>query len=439
MTERSQSEQPRVGVAGDKILLGLLAIVILGMVLFLSSQQRQVLRSSPSGLDGLQVWLSDGGQEIQSFSGGWPLRASEIGLHVIPIYDTDLNEPRALPRTEAELILQQDEYDIDLPKIQKTAEIVPTLIVLPKWRSGMRLTSLAHPQLLNDGTLVLQIARDLVDDQNLSIRFSRTPFTTFEFVSQDQDSHEILIYAAQALSSDLCTPVIGTQEEMLLGECPISSPSGNTKAYVLSDPDFLNNHGLTLGENAFAARSWFAQVAGTERVIIDYSPENWLSDAASRPQRERTWADLMRFFEPPFLFMWAGLFLIVALTFWRSSVRFGPLLREQSSIIASKSFAIAARARLMRMSNSAGALAREYSKARLAETAARLLGPMKSGQYAPQTPFVAYVQRKHPDYAERLKTALYEIDALADNASAAQVVERLSALNRVLEGIQRDT
>ncbi|WP_227272458.1 hypothetical protein [Roseobacter weihaiensis] len=427
-------------VGADKIILGLLAVLVLCAVFYALSQRQQALRSSPTGLDGLQLWLSHNGQDSQSFSGGWPLDTENIGLQIIPLYDTNLVDRRRPPKTKEELIQQQDEYDLERAKIRSKSAMVPTLIVLPKWRSGMRLTGLAHPFLLSNGELIQQTGRDLIDgSSNMRVGRARQPFTTFEFRAKNGTIYETLIYAAQTLNSSNCLPIIGTQEAMLLGWCHLIKTNGKTRVFVLSDPDLINNHGLMLGENAFVMRDWVAQVAGERRVIIDYSRENWLSNGASRVQRDRTWADLRRFFSPPFTLMWAGLALVVGLTLWRAAVRFGPLLTGVTGIGASKMVAIAARAKLMRLSNRDGALAREYCQARLAATAAHLFGPAHARRFARPEAFVTYIKRCHPRHATALTSALNQIETLPDSATAAHALATVAALDGILERIRHDT
>ncbi len=427
----------RIGM--DKIILGFLAFLTLGAFFYLQSQRQQALRNSPMGLDGLQIWLSRSGQQSQNFSGGWLLDAKDIGLLIIPLYDANLLERRRPPRTQEELLMQQDEFDLDSVKTRRKADRVPTLIVLPKWRSGMRLTGLAHPFLVGDRNRIRRTARDLVDDANLGIDRAAQPFSTFRFDTVDGVSHEPLVYAAQTLSSSKCTPIIGTQAAMLLAECPLIKNTGTAKVYVLSDPDLINNHGLRLGENAYAIRDWIAAIAGERRVVIDYSRDFWLAEDAVRAQRDRTWEDLMRFFSPPFAFMWAGLVLAMALTLWRAAVRSGPLLASPDGLGAAKMSAIAARAKLMRLTNLDGALAREYCKARIAVTATECVGPSHGRQFAQPEVFLAYVKSRYARHVAPLAAVLKDIETLPESATPSQAISSVTALDGILERIRHDT
>ena len=68
---------------------------------------------------------------------------------MLPLYDVNTLSSRKPPESEAELIFQQTERDFRSHQLLAMVRARPTLLVLPKWRSGMRLTRLAHPVLLD--------------------------------------------------------------------------------------------------------------------------------------------------------------------------------------------------------------------------------------------------------------------------------------------------
>lgn len=436
MTETSDIDAPQK-IGADKILLGLLVVVVLGAFFFMSSQRQEALRSSPTGLDGLQIWLTRSGQETQSFTGGWPLDAEGIGLQIIPLYDTQLDVRRESPQSQEELLFQQDEYDLRTEIIIEKAAEVPSMIVLPKWRSGMRLTGLAHPALLAEQDRIGQVASQFISGPRVKQNPIDRPFSRFG-APQDPDQ-TVMAYAAQTLNAPQCTALIGSANAMVLGLCPLHSGGAEQDIYVLADPDLISNHGLLLADNAYAMRDWLTQVSGDGRVLIDYSRENWLTQDVTQSTRDRTWADLMRFFEPPFTVIWAALVLTIALTLWRAAVRFGPLLQGPAAIGSAKGLSIAARARLMRLSGHDGALAAEYGKARLAATAAALFGPSHARQFSRAEDFLAYTKRRHPQHAPALTQALNAISALPDAAMPAHAMAAIADLDRILETIRHDT
>ncbi len=438
MTDTTQGEPGSQGIGGKTILLGIVAITILAATVYAISQRKPELRNSPVGLDGVRIWLSAQGNDAQSFFGGWPLVAEEIGLLIVPIYDTALDEERIPPATKEALIGQQDEYDLDLWTIQSKMERVPALIVLPKWRSGMRLTRIAHPILRADTQRIARLGDDLIGGDGFEIKNATRPFLELGYVSPEGARRRATIYAAQLFTAPGCRPIIGDEDAMILGECPIAETGDQRTAYVLSDPDLLNNHGLTLGDNAFIIRDVVADIARPGRILVDYSESNWLVSDAQRSMRERSWSDLLRFFSPPFTLIWVGLAIAFALLLWRAGVRFGPLA-PAPGMGASKTMAIAARARLMLLSGRDGALAEDYMRARLAATATQLFGHAHARQLAHPDAFLAYTKRRHPRLARPLAERLNTIEALPAGATERHALAAINDLDDVLEQITDDT
>ncbi|MCV0429150.1 MAG: hypothetical protein K5905_27160, partial [Roseibium sp.] len=427
---------PRV----ETIVIALVCVIVLAAGWYILSQRQQALRRSPAGLDGLQVWLSTNGISAQNFSGGWLMDETSIGLLVIPVYDTALDQQRDAPSTKEEFLRQQDEYDLEMENISAKAERVPTLVVLPKWRSGMRLTGLAHPTLrVEEGRLASTLGQ-LIGDPDPQPVFASTPFTDFKYRSTEGEDLWATIYAAQMFKSPNCIPVIGNKDAMLLAECPLKeTEDGNEDSIlVLSDPDLLNNHGLRLGNNAYIALDVLGSRADERNLVIDYSRTSWLRDPFTEPERERTWADLLRFFEQPFLTLWFGSAVVFALFLWRASLRYGPVLSEPAAPGASKGLAVRARARLMRLSGQDGALTGEYAAARIAATAEALFGAANARHFTSEEDFLKYVKRRHPNRAARLENVLLDIRKLPEHLHAADAIHLIDELEQVLEQITHD-
>jgi len=440
MSDAASRTRPKGPSLEMAVMLVIGAAVLIGGWYLLSHRQ-QTLRQSPAGLDGLQVWLAANGLSAQNFAGGWPIDETSVGLMVIPVYDTLPDTDRVEPRTKEELLVQQDEYDLTAAVIAQKAQQVPVLVVLPKWRSGMRLTGLAHPALKVETERLNKIVRKLTGDKRATLAHARQPFTGFTYRAEDGDYLAPEIYAAQTIQSGVCTPVIGTDDAMLLAECPLESAdedAARNTVLILSDPDLLNNHGLRLGDNASIALDFLRATAGTDTIIIDYSRSSWLIDPASLPERERTWDDLARFFEPPFLTLWLGAAVLLALAIWRSSMRYGPVLAQDLSPGAGKDIAVQARARLMRRSGQDGALTREYAAARIAATASTLFGPAHARHYSGEDAFLTYTERRHPALAPRLRTVLDGIRRLPARLSAAEAIHQIDQLEQILEQITHD-
>lgn len=437
MSDATADPKPKIGA--DKIILGVVALVLVIALTLVFSQRQQALRSSASGLDGLRVWLSSEGVDAQNFLGGWPVLTEEVGLLVIPLYDTALGRDRDPPRTKEELVFQQDEYDLTWSPIWEKADMVPTVVVLPKWRSGMRLTKLAHPALVSSGEDIQRLGRTIVAGADFNFAYARTPFSEFTYVGADGQRRGAILYAAQTFSSSQCRPLVGSIEAMIVGDCKTRAGDGSARIILISDPDLVNNHGLTLGDNAFIVRDLVKVFAGDKRVLLDYSRRNWLTTGNERSERERTWADLWRFFSPPFTLIWLGGVLVFALVLWRAGLRFGPSAPGLRRMGASKTMAIAARARLMLMSGRAGALAEDYMRARLATTASTIFGTAHARGFSTPESFLNYTRRRHPDHAPALTEALNTIQSLPAAATARHAMDVIDTLDTILETITHDT
>jgi hypothetical protein len=429
----TQAEQQR----GRLAIVVLLALVLAG-VLFVFSQRQQTLRASAVGLDGLQIWLSSEGIQTQTYLGGWPLLVADTGLLILPLYDTALDNPRTPATGEREMIYQPDERDLSTVPVLTKADSIPTMIVLPKWRSGLRLTGLAHPELLIDAQTVEHLLEAFTDADVSITRRDTSGFSSSDYRKQDGTNLEVLLYNRQTFTAPECTTVLGDAQGMLLGTCPLHNATDQQYVWILSDPDLLNNHGLPLGDNAAVAHDIADQLRDNRRVVIDYSNVAWLTRANELDQRERTWSDLARFVEPPFTLLWLGALLLMGTLLWRGGVRFGPTLRDADALGDSSTDALSARARLMRLSGDEGALAAEYARARLADTAAQLVGPADAVRLAGRERFLSFVETRYPQHGAALKAALLEVDALPRAAPSSAAMRAVRHLDDILEHITHD-
>jgi hypothetical protein len=433
----SMNEQ---GISGRMLAIGLVVLLMLGGIWYALSGRQQALRSSPSGLDGLQIWLASQEVSAWSFLGGWPIDQSDIGLLILPIYDTALDKDRIPPATPEEYLWQTDEYDLSAGVARRKAGKARTLVVLPKWRSGMRLNQVAHPVLLVPPEGPEAVLRALVHNGKPEVTHLPEPMTGFRYRSSGGQNLDAEIYAAQVFRSDACEPIIGTAEAMLLAQCPVQTGKGGkvTSVLVLSDPDLINNHGLRLGDNARIAYDIMAGEAGDLNVVIDYSNRVWLTDPGKGSQRERTWADLQRFFEPPFRILWICGAVTLVLLLWRGAVRYRAVRASKVMLGAGKMVAVNARARLMRLSGQDGALVGEYAAARLSSVASTVLGNAHGGRFAGPDAFLKYVERRHPRHGGRLRQILADIADLPAALPAADAIRHIDSLEQILEQIEND-
>lgn len=424
------------------LALGIAGIVLLlGVFLFFSGQSQQVLRKSPAGFDGLSYWLSSKDQRVQNFTGGWTIDAESIGLRILPLFDTRFDSDRAVPTTKEELLMQRDEYDLRGSVVRRKIARVPTLVVLPKWRSGMRLTGIGHPGLLLPPQAFKTLLKDIKPQRKVSIL--PKPFTDFSYESTYGAEKTARLYTAQVIEGTGCTPIIGTVEAMVLGRCAFEG-AHNDEVMVLSDPDLLNNHGLRLGDNAVIMRELLLAEANVKPkaedaepnnlILIDYSTRVWVREANEEPYRERTWSDLLQFFAYPFSILWGSVACLMLLVFWRAGFRYGPLLPDTAGLGASKFAANTARARLMRMTGQDSAMLEDYARTRMASVAAANLGPAQARE---PNAAMRFIERKRPDIAPKLKSALAGLVDLPPNLGAQAAIERVDEIERLLEQLEK--
>lgn len=432
---RSQGGAP---ISTDAIaMICVLVAAVLAMIFFATGRSQEV-RRAPSGFDGLSHWLAVGGLDAQSFAGGWTIPAEEVGLNILPIYDAALKTSRTAPTTKEELLLQRDEFDMEAGILREKAEMAPTLFVLPKWRSGVRLTGLAHPVLLIGGRDTASVLSDLLPGSDLGrVRHIAAVQNDFDYTASDGRRLTAQLYVAQTFEGEDCSPIVGRVGAMVLGRCPAKFGGETIDVHVLADPDLFNNHGLRLGDNALIARDFVAELAGENRVIVDYSQDNWLVEEVTYDHPDRTWADLARFFAFPFSLLWLGAGLTLALFIWRGSARFGPMAEGEEALAASKTIMIGARARLMRLSGQDGALLHAYARARVASVAHRLLGPKRSGET--EAALLRFAARRDPALAERLASVLSRIRNLPAYQTPETAIAYVDELETLLEQLNDDT
>ena len=443
------SDTPRAGPSNLLALAGLV-LLVLGAVWLFSGQQ-QALRKSPTGFDGLAIWLRDQGHASRTFTGGWPLDPRGIGLLVVPVYDTQPDAEQEQPIDKAGLIARQDETDIDLASLLDRARHAQTLLVLPKWRTGMRLTGLVHPALLNEADRLEALTSRLTGSGVGKIARIPRVGTSFDYRATDGRTLQAQLYAAQVFAGPGCEPLIGRPGRMILGRC--ETRYGHD-VLILSDPDLLSNHGLMLGDNALIAADLLPALAAEEAaqrpptdspeadaqdIVIDYASANWVQPQPTRRVHERSWEDLARFFGPPFSVLWLGAGALLALVLWRAGRRFGPVRGEVTGLTASKRQAIAARARLMRMTGQDGAMLGDYVSARLAAVAATLLGPQHTGTATRETALLRHAARRDPALADALAEIVARIRALPDRLPAADAIHHIDRFEELLEQTAHDT
>ncbi len=361
--------------------LGLLAALGLGYLMFTPSQSQQrdrVLDASVIGVEGLFRWLPDQGIRVVRSNPRLTPRASNLSMQVLPLYDVDLFSYSEPPQTKDAEMLQSSQRDLDWWVLDEKLYALRTLVVLPKWRTGFVKSQVAHGSTLIPMDRIDDLSTNLYLPQDLVFRLDGI-FLIKRLSMQRRPDRSVALFYAQLFRRELlperCTQVLGILEGALLIDCAAEDGEGLARAYYLSDPDLLNNHGLSLAENASFAVDMIsalriAEAPGETRpVYLDTSTDLLLitddgDDEAQNYERGET--EFARFFEYPLSVLWAVAGVILALAGWRGLRRFGPAAHPiQDTLEQSKTVGIDAKARLLRISGNDGRMVGEFVRARL--------------------------------------------------------------------------
>lgn len=447
------------------LFLGIMAACVIWLLSLPSNVRPE---QSAFGFNGLRAWLVANDVEARRFIGGGQLDADQVGLRILPLMDDRTDRFDGMFGGDTEPFLRGEIRSIRDTVISQKIEDIPTLIVLAKWRDGIRLGGTIHPDFLlptdplpgESGTLLDMGVEDdeaseadgdpgydgdwdiegfagegdtiKIDDgidvSDIRRLASGAPYQIEQVGLSDFISGTATLYAPQYASApEQCRPVIGEQNRGLLFSCT----TAGHPFWVLSDPDLLNNHGLPRSENAAIALELIRSLAGEGSVVIDYSTIVWVMP--EHDSQGRSWTDLLGYFQPPFAWLWlAGLgFLIVLL--WRGGIRGVPLIRGfTEGHGAARQTALAAQARLMRRARADGALLKALAVSYVNTLAERILG--RDGRVKQRRAHVIRVLR-HRDRstAEALAAAFLEIETLPNDASSDQTIPALSRLHSAYE------
>ena len=362
-------------------LAGLAAVGLLGW-LILSSEggNARQLNASLIGIKGLELLLPQDGVAVRPSHAMLSPNADEMSLAVIPLYDIDLYGETRAARTAAEDMAQSTQSEMDGEMLDYKLADVPSLVVLPKWKNGfLRSTVAAEVTMVSIADLT-----QVIDQLGLRRRaISRAgPMFVTEDVAMGDLAGRVTLFAPQVFDrsrmSKRCTERFGLTAGALLIDCAADEDS--VAAFYLSDPDLLNNHGLSLGENAaFMPKMLAALRRNDGPIYLDTSPDTLLTvqdgDNNYRDY-ERGATEYGRFFEYPLSALWAMGGVILALSVWRGLRRFGPPVPfAQDGVERSKVAAIEAKARLLRLSGHDGRMAAEFVGARLTDLVEAAFGP----------------------------------------------------------------
>lgn len=384
----------------DKLALIVVGLVLLaglaGMFLLGREAADRRLDHSVIGTALLAPWLQSQGQEVQVANSRLSPYIEDLGLRILPLYDMDLREVAPPTTSRREAFYAKTQREIEDWIVTGKLQDLPSLLILPKWVSGVIGGKVGHSSALIPQADFKPLLRQLSIGKLELIRPSSG------FMTADLPEGRIALFAPQLFTPesmpDICKAEVTLPQGVLVARCRYALIAHSF--YILSDPDLINNHGLGLADNARVAAAWVARWNdGARPVYLDTSVEDYTrsraqeSDEAVHYERDR--AAFARFFEPPFTILWAMLAVVFAVFFWRGAVRFGPMAVETDNLPEqTKAAAIATRARLLRLGGHDGRMVADFIRADLADLTQRTFG--KGAAQAGLPRLFAHLARRNP-------------------------------------------
>ena len=425
-------------VAPMLIALVLLGAGAMGFMALRDAALDRRLDGSVIGLGGLSVWLKDGDIAVRKSHPRLSPTLGDLGLRVLPLYDVDLADNADAPETPREVIGQATQRDIRAGVYWAKLDDLPSLVLLPKWTSGMMLTKVAHDETLIPPGLFPALFRQMRLD---GLRLDRrgAAFVTDRLGAGDD--YEVALFQAQTFAPDsvpaACREHTSFGDGVLILACNWRGTSHET--LIVSDPDLMNNHGLSLAQNAGFSRALILELtAGDARpVYVDTSPEVLISSDEGQAERRdytRSSSDLARFFDYPFSVLWSMLMLVLALLLWRGAKRFGPVLSDDDGRIEqSKTAAIAAKARLLRLSGNDGQMVADFVRGQVQDLTTRTFGPNLGA--AGQKRYFDHLARRDPGLASAFHASVDALITNGPNMPRAELHRALETYKHLLERV----
>jgi hypothetical protein len=411
------------------VLLGLAALAFFGLSRGVDYDR------SPLGSKGLQVWLQAKGIPVIRSDAHVTQARAEVSLRIL-----------SLPIPEGETAAPADGTTESAGPERWARESarygLPTLIVMAKWRGSVLEEGIARP---SDLLALDEIQNELGKIEPSTLRLNRhgSGFEEAHARLKAGQSTEIALYQAQTFDRAslplTCSELAGTQTGALLVRC-----DNYQNVFLLSDPDLLNNHGLALADNASFAVAFISKLRGVGEARPVYLDATGKPLDGEKPRQEgrtyeRSSRDLQRFFTYPLSVIWGTLFAVAAICFWRGAYRFGPALSEASANIElSKTAAIEATARLLRLSGNDGRMAAQFVQHQLADKAQLIFGSGTGNEAGVERMFQRFA-RHNQEKAQALQTAARALIDHGHVMTRSDLHRNLETFRKLLGSIELGT
>jgi hypothetical protein len=410
------------------LIIGACALLAV-LVFFAGGNNSATIARSQIGTEGLYRWMTAQGTSIAKSHRRLSMNEEDVSLRILPLYDMDLTNDLNPPSNTLEARAQTTLIDLEYWIVYEKIERVPTLVALPKWRGGVLSLGVLDEQLLIPQGMYRRLLGQL-ETPLLRIIRPDTKLMTADGIT---------LYRPQLFDKRTvnggCKPVISVPEGVLIAHCDSFDRFG---ILVLSDPDLINNHGLTLGENADVAATLNDLAPRSGTVLLDTSDRLLLTSADGEPQeqRPRSLEDMSRFWSYPFTLIWIAALSLLLIAFWRGLIRFGPPAKtDDGRIGASNEAAIEAKAYLLRLTGQDHALVADYAKNKLGDLARDVLGKDASRN---QDLLFKRLHTLAPAKAEKLLSALNALEQSTEDTPATTLASKVQEFDDTYRSIQNE-
>ncbi|MBV1887506.1 MAG: hypothetical protein KUG61_10520, partial [Parvibaculaceae bacterium] len=412
-------------------------VMLCTVVTLLGCDQPTTIDESVIGSAGLSTWLEKNDIRVLRRPRHSEFSVDDVSLRILPLLDARLGKSRMAFKQEGVHLPQSDtQRALDLSYVLKKLKLKKTLLILPKWLSAVPLRDEIYPSLLiGKKNKELSVALRKLGLGDLELTFPGEKFQTLNLqeigekrVGNDEFG-DVTLYSPQVFNplslGDHCVATVSSDLGVLIAKCALDEdhirwefaakylkedaekylkaksrreeketeaelraealggkPLGayETEFYILSDPDLMNNHGLTLAGNATFAidavnelRAGDAKPVFVDTTVVDVLRRSGVPKPEMSSSSPGT--DLAKFAVYPFSILWLSGLLVFLVALWRGSVRFGPLMKVYSDQVeASKKASIHAKAHILRLSGQDQALASEFARTQMLALAHRFLG-----------------------------------------------------------------
>ncbi|WP_151719144.1 hypothetical protein [Gemmobacter serpentinus] len=435
------------------ILVGLLVLGgITGLFLLGGGGADRRLDGSTIGVEALAPWLSAQGLPAEQSNPRVHPDIARLSLRLLPLYDTDLDQDATRPADARAAYYATTLRDLDRSDVMDRIYGPTALVVLPKWVNGTVVSAVAH----RSGLIPAQ-ALDVLTLQ-LGLGALKVIRPEDGMLVAPVEGGNLALFLPQLFDAtrlpDVCRPTLSLPQGALVVSC--HWPDTDLAVHLLSDPDLLNNHGLTLGDNGAILVALLkslvppppsdtgknrkgspAEAPAERRIYVDTAGENlvtYYDYSNERQDYDRSSDDFARFFAPPLAGIWAMLLIVLGIALWRGALRFGPLLTTDSATPEqSKTTAIETNARLLRIAGHDARLVSEYVQTSLSDLAQSTFGRGPGSGAQGIARLFTHLERRDPAATRTLRDVVSRLEAPDPNARSQDLRRNLDMFRTVLE------